>query len=99
MKTTILSWGIYLVCFVSLLWAVHSFIDLRSRAYGADRYEEKQHSDKCTAARVLFFEECFRVIPTRPECEVMWAQKGGRVFDAPPDKPWADEIDCSKDVK
>jgi len=98
-KPATLSWGICAVAFGSLLWALNSFIDLRARARSVDHDEEKQHSAKCTAARVLFFEECFRVIPTRPECEVMWAQKGGRVFDAPPDKPWADEIDCSKEIK
>ena len=30
---------------------------------------------------------------------MMWAHKQGHVFDALPDQPWADEIDCSKEVK
>ncbi len=63
------------------------------------KYEEKIHSDKCLKARVEFFEDCFQWGRGRFECEALWAQKHGHVFDGSPTNEWVDEIDCSSEVK
>jgi len=57
------------------------------------------HYKTCRDARMEFFGQCERLVAQRPECEVMWSQLRGHVFDAEPDKPWAQEIDCSTEVK
>ena len=90
-----------LICssIVALGWSVRTVQGDYFRARDADRYEEKQHHDKCVAARVLFFEECLKLVAQRPECEALWSQKRGIVFDGDPDKPWTDEVDCSKEIK
>lgn len=68
--------------------------NLRQRSRDADRADEKEHRGKCQVARVEFFVDCLK-LDSRPRCEALWAQARGQVFDSPPDKPWADEFNCS----
>jgi hypothetical protein len=68
-------------------------------AFFESRYSHvAAHEKACRDARVAFFEDCFKTT-TRPYCEMMWAEKHGHVFDSDPVNAWADEIDCSTEVK
>ena len=54
--------------------------------------------ERCKKFRREFFDACLAAEP-RYRCEVQWTQLGGRVFDSPPNVPWSDQLDCSKDFE
>jgi hypothetical protein len=70
--------------------------DQGSRARDADRMEKREHDTRCRAARVLFFESCIATGYARWYCEVQWSQLHDQVWDSPPTKPWAEQIDCAE---
>ncbi len=93
--------GVLLVvtCVAGVVFSVKTVGAMWLRAQRADIADASAHHVKCADARVAFFEDCYQWGRGRFECESLWAQKRGLVFDGSPTIAWTDEIDCSKETK
>ncbi len=58
------------------------------------RVEAMKHGIKCAELRGEFFEQC-RATTTRQDCEALYGQTRGHLFDGPPHLPFVKELDCS----
>lgn len=54
-----------------------------------------QQSVACSELRVEFFSTCLQTM-TRQQCEALYGQTRGRLFDGSPSHIFAKELDCSE---
>lgn len=97
-RQNILTIGASLLFAAMLFGAARSCAETYSEHCAWEGQKKLQHKQQCKEARVAFFEDCLKYDPS-PECQTMWVELHGHMFDSPPDKPWADEIDCSTETK
>jgi len=65
----------------------------REGTVGKEQREQSAHRLKCTELRVEFFRECQKTM-TRQQCEALYGQTRGNLFDYAPDAHIATELFC-----
>jgi hypothetical protein len=88
---------LWLVSFILVPLATWALLKLASGYFdgttGKEIRERGAHDRKCGELRAEFFKECQSTL-TRQQCEALYGQTGGRLFDGPPQMPFSEQLDC-----